>query len=478
MTVINSKKLHAEWDRVWDAGHLRKVDRLIEQYLERERNALAARLTAASYYFNHFHPKRVLQLISLEESLSEGRRPYSAVQVEALMIAARSLNALGASDLAFSLIGRIPDKQRRPFQLKIATMGMMIQKYDIAIKLLDPMVGQDPAVHFYLSEAYARLGHFEKSLEHHEAYSTEMDSTDPFLTALRESNLGHICLLQGKARKARSCFDKSLGFLMMHPPRNVAYIFDHAMIAGCFALEGDFAQAKKCILRAWAKIPGQGVHPWEYLEVLYWRGFIEMLEQKRFSASHARLIAYPKSAAETDYWIQRIEHWTAVPSEIFLSVIKPQARPPKNPVAQSGSLVRQLLHALVLSGEAGLSQYRIFDLLWPNEVGAVSSMPNRLDQLHLRLRSQNISVEFRQGHVRCLNEGLVTGWRRNSSTPDSLFLESRSTFLRSDVERHFKVGRSKAAMLCQSWLADGKVSRVGAGRNSVYRVTSQKGAGD
>ncbi len=471
-----------ELEKDWDDGKLTTVRRKIFAFLKNERSTLTARLQVALFYFHLQDFRAAIKYVPLHEILNTNVTKWRRIEVECLVFAARILNVLGASAYAFNLLEKIPEKQLEPFNRYVAGIFCTNRRFREAIPIFTSLVSSqapsDEDSALPLARCFSGMGRYAEAFETIEQYMKSIDTGNPSLAAAAYSVLGEAHLLANQAPKARRALQSALDLYGKLPAsNNVAYPV--LWMGGCCAIERKPQQAKVFFKKAWELFYRQGLHPESWLQIYYWQGLSEFLESKVMPDSWSRLVAYPGSwpGSLSDCSFRRlVEEWTNLPEEIFLSVggiskrIPPRHLEVLSTSQESAGLPEQLLINLILAGEKGVPAFREYELLWPNQVHAVSQLPKRFEQLCFRLRQNGLGVESSQGQHLYKGREIFVCWTKQPTDSFREFLKSHPRFQRPAVERYFKVSKGKAAQLCQQWVHEGRVSRENFGRATVYQT--------
>jgi hypothetical protein len=287
--------------------------------------------------------------------------------------------------------------------------------------------------------------------------------------------MGEALLMANQPTNAKKALEKSLNMYKQFPlSGNRAYV--ELWLGGCYALEGKYTQARRLFQRAWRQFYTKGSHPESWLQIYYWQGLSEFLEKRVFPKAWLYLVTYPGSwpGSLSEFSFSRlIETWTKIPGEVVISSGSKFKRSSVIQVSLQSTLTERLLFYLILAKDGGLPSARVYELLWPGQVYAFAQMSKRLEQLSIRLRREGIQVRYSQEQHFCTDRQVAVLWKEKITDGVESFLREHSLFKRSDVEEYFKVKKSKAAQMCQSWIKEERVSRSKRGRNISYQSKSK-----
>jgi tetratricopeptide (TPR) repeat protein len=114
--------------------------------------------------------------------------------------------------------------------------------------------------------------------------------------------------------------------------------------------------------------------------------------------------------------------------------------------------------SLIYAGSFGLPQFRMYDLLWPDEPFSFSQHQKRIEQLALRVRQSGVGVRWKGLHFRMDSRGISCTEPPRKVVKGLRFLKENREFSRSDVEAYFDISRASAILLCRQWVRERLVS--------------------
>ncbi len=128
----------------------------------------------------------------------------------------------------------------------------------------------------------------------------------------------------------------------------------------------------------------------------------------------------------------------------------------------------QLLGIVALAGKEGLSFFKAFSCLWPEEVYSFLSFESRLFQIIKRVK-QMYSVEiYCKDNKVFLNDSRISVKVGGDSRPK--YLRTNSKFTGRDIQAWYHVSQSQKQKYIKKWLSAGIIEKHGKGPNTYYTV--------
>ena len=460
-----------------------KVRYAIPIYLKAQDHSEEARLDAAEWYRRIVDLNAALAVLKIEVS-AKGIHSLSQSQVQSQIQLARILNLLGASCYALRIARLV--RSHPLAQSASEAGGIFLSNYCFAEakaclqKFADVDATQLGYVEKFRSVAYAdalvSTGEYEPALQ---IYRRILEtSAEPLLRGIVSQAMGAAHARAGQLALAyRHLNDAQKWF----PPNDKTT--DRGILEkwlGVYHLKAkQYDLAAVHLKSAFRLLFRPGYKPEAWLEVVYWKGLLNLLRSPRkFPNDWYRLLAFP---AVNQEFANRIATTCEIPAHFILS---PRARistaKPFHVDMESETvhskrfqsigidLQSKLLALLTYAGSCGIPQYRLAEVLWPETLFSVSHQQKRLDQVVYRLRKSHWNLRWSQQHLWVEKDSACSAyWSKLPPIRGKSFLIEHPQFLRSDVEKKFRLSRRSANYQCQEWLKAGLVKRS---REGLYQV--------
>jgi tetratricopeptide (TPR) repeat protein len=469
------------WQQINEAIHRRdtkSVGLLIPKYLRSHKNSPESIYEASEFYRKITDHKNALRILPKERA-KNNRSTLSDKEIKLELQLARLLNLFGASKYALRVVERIRNENRIESKIEMVEVYHCNYEYTKVTELLGadfPVPGKEPwhqdwLIYFYLSYALGETNQTELAIKIMEKiYSV---SNSPLIQAMTLGFKGRYLMLAGEPKKALIVLLQAQKFYQENDQTA-----DHAVLqtflGECLLKLRKFSEATTELQKAFKIIFLPAIKPEEWIEIAL------LLETVPVNTNHTlapRLMALygskypplrlanPKNLESVNqiFSIAKIEitkrtkHIDRI-SDIFWDGKK----------ARIGlDLVDELIYNLIYAGEYGLPQFRLYELLWPEEHFSFDQHQKRLEQLVTRARARGYKIVWKDLHLRLLSTHVTASGRPQKVIPGYSFLISRKLFTRSEVERYFSISNTGAKNLCRDWIANAHVIFE---KPSLYRV--------
>ena len=463
------------WQQINEAIHRRNtesVNRLIPKYLKFHRSSSESLYEASEFYRKITDYRNALRLLPKMERTQASASKVSEADTKLELQLARLLNLLGASNYALRIVERIRAEGRAKSKIEMVEIYHCNYKYAEVVTLLGsdyPIPESEPwhqdwLLHIYLSQALAELKHTDLAIARMERMRGL--SASPLIQAIALCFKGKFHMTAGEPDKALPSLLESQLFF-----EDNDQTADHAilqtLLGECFLELRKFQEAEKALKKALKILFRPGLKPEEWIEIPL---LLERIPGHR--KLNQRLAPRLRAAYGPDYSPLRIadrEH-LGKEDQIF-SLSKIEAKRKKrhfdrtSDTAWSGQkarlgldLVDDLICNLVYAGEYGIPQFRLYELLWPNEPFSFDQHQKRLEDVVGRARVKGYKVSWNDLHLRLMSTDVTATGRPERLIRGHSFLLKYPVFTRTDVQRYFSISSAGARALCRDWLQSGLVA--------------------
>jgi tetratricopeptide (TPR) repeat protein len=414
-----------------------------------------------------------------KERASSTIKDISEAETKLDLQLARLLNFLGASNYALRMIDRIRTENRARSKVEIAEIYFCNFKFKELLELLGenlPLPKSEPwhqdwLLHFYLAIAFGELGRPDLAIARLEGIRAL--SASPLIQAMTYSYQGKFLLIGREPGKALVSLLKAQQFFRANDQTEDQANF-HSFLGECYLKLGKFSDAQTELKKAFSVFHRSGVRPEEWIETVLlleqipkYRDETQKLAprlQAMFGPDYPLLRAVRFNNSEKDSHIFSISKIELSRKSRHLDRASDTAWNKKK--ARLGlDLIDELISNLVYAGEYGLPQFRLYELLWPNEPFSFDQHQKRLERVVGRARAQGYKISWKDLHLRLLSKDVTVSSRPEKVVRGCSFLKEHSSFRRSDVQKYFAISQASAAVLCRDWL---KAGLTRSSKNSSY----------
>jgi hypothetical protein len=337
-------------------------------------------------------------------------------------------------------------------------------------------------LHFYRADALSGVGDLSAALGVMEQILEISQS--PLIRAIAVGAKGEYLTKAGDAKRALPFFEEAGKFFA-----KTDVTADHGILQKwlgvCFFLLGKQTDSKKALRRAFKILYRPGAKPEAWMEALLW---LERASDR--GASSASFVSRLHALSGGEHPLLRKMGIKAPlrgdQADPIFSVEKVGCDPGKKHLDRASDIfwrgkaprlgldrVDELICSLIYAGEFGLPQYRLYEVLWPDELFSFAQHQKRLEQLVIRARAQGYKIEWKGLHLKLLSPDVTASGYPREVIRGLSFLRENPSFIRRDVEKYFKLSRASAILLCREWVKSGVISASGAG----YRVVGPLSSG-
>jgi tetratricopeptide (TPR) repeat protein len=482
--TLESSIMDPLWSLINEAIHRKDskaVNSLIVKYLKAHRSSLEARYEASEFFRKNADYSSALRILS-KESIPTIESKNSEIATKVELQAARILNILGASHYALRMIQRIREEGRATSKVEMVEIYHCNYRYSDVIDLIGKnyqLPGSEPwhqdwLLHFYYACALSALGQRDLAIKHVDGIRSLTAS--PLIRAIALGFKGQFLVQDDKS-------DKGLPFLLearrFFLEKDLS--FDHAnlqkWVGICFLKLGRPQEAVQALRKSFEIAYQPALKPEDWMEVVLWLDRIpgardpsQRLAPRLFAlggVDHAPL-------AEVGI-VEKMGESAIFSSDKIESTRKTKHIDRLSDTAWNGErarlgldLIDELVWNLIYVGVYGLPQFRIYELLWPDEPFSFHQHQKRLERLVGRARLRGYEIAWKDLHLRLVSKDVTTSSRPESVIRGYSFLLEHSVFTRRDVEKYFAMSNSAAKALCRDWLTNGLTVSLDRSR---YRAT-------
>jgi tetratricopeptide (TPR) repeat protein len=469
------------WQQINEAIHRRDtetVDRLIPKYLKSHQSSAESLYEASEFYRKITDYKSAIRILPKERGAGPG---ISEAETKLELQLARLLNILGASNYALRMIERIRAENRAKSKVEMAEIYFCNYKFEELLELLGPDYPlpesepwhQDWLLHFYLAIAFGELKRMDLAIARVEGIRAL--SSSPLIRAMTLSYQGKFLLMGGEPAKALPLLLESQRFF-----QDQDRTADHAILQGhlgeCFLRLGKFFKAEKALERSSKIFCQPAVKPEEWIE-------IELLLDRipGYRKSDQRLTPRLSAMYGSEYPPLKIADQDELESKnLIFSASKIETERKRYHIDRKSEtswvgqkahlgldLIDGLICNLIYAGEYGLPQFRIYELLWPNEPFSFSQHQKRLEDVVGRARARGYKISWKDLHLSLLSKDVSASDRPERVIRGYSFLVEHTAFTMREVESYYSISNTTARVLCRDWL---KAKLVVSENRAQYRV--------
>jgi tetratricopeptide (TPR) repeat protein len=465
--------MDAIWQQINEAIHRRDtelVGQLIPKYLKANRSSPESLYEASEFYRKITDYKNALRVLPKESTQSSASNTSEAETKLELQLA-RLLNIFGASNYALRMIERIRDKKRNKSKIEMVEIYCSNHKFSRVVELLDvdfPMPESEPwhqdwLLHFYLSFALSELKQTDQAIARMD--KVRALSSSPLIQAMTLSYKGKYILAAGNPEEALPVLLESQRFFQ-HDDQTADHANLQIHLGECLLQLEKFSEAQKALQIAEKILYRPALKPEE------WIGIPLLLERiPGYQKSNQRLASRLLAMYGPEYSLLKIANREEFKnkSEIF-SVSRSEVTRKKrhldresdtvwnNKKATLGlGLVEELIYNLIYAGQYGLPQFRLYDLLWPNEPFSFDQHEKRLKDVVGRARTMGYKISWKDLHLQLTSNDVSVGGRPEKVIRGLSFLSEHPVFTRKNVEDYYSISNTSAKTLCREWLSAGQV---------------------
>jgi tetratricopeptide (TPR) repeat protein len=465
------------WKQINEAIHGRDlvtVYDLIPKYLKNSGSSPEAVYEASEFYRKISDYRAALRVLPVEP-VNPAISPHSSeIHTKLELQLARILSILGATGYAIRMVERIRKEDRAKSKIEMVEIYHCNDRYAEVIDLLGedfpiPDVEpwhQDWLLHFYYATSLNGLGQFDRAIERVEQIHAL--SAVPLIRAMTLCYKGKYLVSAGRAKEALPVLLESKKWFLETDPTS-----DHAVLqlnlGKCHLKLKNYEQAEIALKKAFAAFYQQGLKPEDWMEIVI---FLDQIPGYRDPSEHLapRLWAM-EGPTFPPLWKLGFES-CGDPNDIFSILKKETSRKLRHIERESDTawvnekarlgldLVDELVSHLVYAGEFGLPQYRLYELLWPNEPFSFDQHKKRLENLVLRARAEGNQIAWKDLHLRLESADITVTGRPGNIIRGGSFLKKHPVFTRRDVEKFFAVSNTTAKVLCREWIEAGHASSL------------------
>jgi tetratricopeptide (TPR) repeat protein len=471
------------WQQINEAHHQRDselVRQLIPKYLKAHRRSPESIYEASEFYRKLGDYADALRVLPKERTtIAVTKVPDIETKLE--LQQARLLNILGASNYALRLIGRIRAENRAKSKIEMVEIYQCNYKYAEVVELLGadyPVPDSEPwhqdwLLHFYLANALSGLKETKLAMERVE--KIQRVSNSPLIKANALFYKGKYLVQAGEPEKALPVLLESLQFFQ-GKDQTVDHGILHSWIGTSFLKLGKYQEAENSLKIALNVFYQPAIKPEDWMEIVL------LLEQIPGYKQASEQLA-PRLWAQygPDYLpLKRAGLSNSGKESDIFSISKLEGSGKRKHIDRGSDiywhgndarlgldLTDELIWNLIYAGDYGLPQFRLYEILWPNELFSFTQHQKRLEQLVIRARAQGYKIEWKDLHLHLKSKDVSASSRPEKVVRGLAFLKEHSTFSRVDVETYFSISRASAILLCREWV---KAGWANLERNSRYHV--------
>lgn len=389
-----------------------------------------------------------------------------------LLLGARILNLMGASPLALQCLSYLECNSAEAFQIA-GNIYLANWKYAEALHAFQEMQKRmtDKASYsarlqrLSLADAEAGVGHLESAI--HRVQELLARTPEPLLQSILQSAIGEYLARKKDFKEALVYLEEAAcGFLKSDKTA------DHGICLKWYALalakQGKKKKAREIFERSLSLLRQPTYRPEVWIDVMRLQaecGFVpaeKLRELSCFPGLPEGLLRKMPTPEFMQFGSSRAEFSIDFTNEECVVGGKKQLRLP---------LEIKLLGYLRLSYGYGLSKIRALGLLWPDEPFSLPQLQIRLELLLNRLRERHkLELFVREGVINLSSASAAKVAVTTGSERSNTFLEAHPVFSLSDLKYFFQISDSTAWRRIQTWQEEQRIATFKKGRRSFFSV--------
>lgn len=452
------------WDKIKSAVHLRdlpKVNRLIPIYLKAHSKSPEALYEASEFFRKISDYKNALRMLPKERSISKitkGIDAFTRLELQQ----ARLLNILGASHYAIRVIDKLRSEKRAKSKVEIVEIYQCNYRYQEVVDFLGedyPMPESEPwhqdwVLHFYLANCLNGLKKHDLAIER--VRQIRRLSQSGLIQGITFHFEGKFVLSTGDAEKALAVLLEAKHFFAADD-RTVDSANLSMSLGQCYLKLGELKKAEQELNRAFEAYYAPSFRPEDWLEVSL---FLEQANSHNevaprvcaaFGSDYPALWRTGTAYQETADQIFSVSEMRTVRAKRHIDRASDTFWEASRPRLGLG-LVDELISTLIYFGKYGAAQFRLYEMLWPNEPFSFDQHQKRLEHLVGRARAQGFEIEWEDFNLRLVSENISVSGRPEKVIRGKSFLQEKPVFTRRDVEKYFSISPSSAKKICREWV--------------------------
>jgi len=473
--IKDSKALLVEIEESVRKRAILPAKKSISEYLKREHHRIDARIIASDFYRRISDPCSALKVLGSEEE----RDPKLRFQLS------RILNSLGGSHYAMRILSSFHLEDLAAHRIPAVEIFLSNYHYCKAFELMKNVSLRPDSSYSERSELISKAAILQGLGKTQEAVELVDEllavSSEPLIRAVLFQAKGAYLILNGDFVRAGESLLESESLFSPHDKTLERSHLDK-WLGAFFIFKREPEKARKYLNRSWKILYKPGYKPEEWLEVLYWKGRLTLLQKKEFPEEWVRINAYPQPPkSRILQWIRSemlLPHAMTFGEEKILRQLRTRhldleskIRFRKTHIQYDLNLSEHLISRLIIAGKYGMPLFRLSETLWPDELFSFQSNLKRLEQMVIRARKEE-KFKIRWKDLQLYSNGNKEWscfWSENKRITGALFLDEHPEFLRADVERFFRLSPRRALQVCESWKNASVIEQVGRTKSARYQ---------